>query len=218
MTTTLVAAENELFRLLEAVALAVGRCPTNEQIEEHLKTVGFSSAGKPLTRLCHAGRCAVTVYGKNWRVVKILGGPAAGCATAQPPHGETAYLRIDRDGRRRLTETPAPQARYTEASRRGMALHQERMAIAIAVSGASAPFARAIGRTETIEMIAAAIFDLDAKDQGFSSIWSMVQQRTREQYLSRATVAFDVMLNISRRNREARDRARGDAAAPAVTG
>lgn len=82
------------FEILEAIAVAGGRCPITSGPEAHreIKSAHISS-------LAREGRIAVEISSKNWRRVTILIGPNAGKSTAANPHkGNRVYQTIDTRG------------------------------------------------------------------------------------------------------------------------
>lgn len=88
--------------MIEAAARAGERCPTGEQIAARMRSLGMSdSVDGAVPQLARAGKLRIEVGHRNWRVVKILAGPAKGLNTAYPPNGLPwrPYLIIGPKGR-----------------------------------------------------------------------------------------------------------------------
>jgi hypothetical protein len=76
--------------MIEAAARAGERCPTGEQIAARMRSLGMSdSVDGAVPQLARAGKLRIEVGHRNWRVVKILAGPAKGLNTASA----TAFLK-----------------------------------------------------------------------------------------------------------------------------
>jgi len=80
------------FDALAAAALDGQRCPLNDQLP---------GGSESVRRLARAGKIRIEVGFHNWRVVKILTGPAKGQSTALPSTGPAwrPYVIIGREGR-----------------------------------------------------------------------------------------------------------------------
>ncbi len=79
--------------LLIATARAGERCPTRSALG--------AAKSDHITRLAHTGYVRIEVYGRNFRVVCILKGEHAGCATKSPDEGGSPYLVLDSAGTHR---------------------------------------------------------------------------------------------------------------------
>jgi hypothetical protein len=102
------------FDKLEASAIANERCPQNDTFGVTSYLVG---------ELARAGDIEVEVYADNWRVVRILTGPAAGKHTQMPSAPGPVKRRLNKDGsfgnrriavlksRRREPSAPRPLSR-----------------------------------------------------------------------------------------------------------
>lgn len=92
-----------VFALIEEAAAKGARCPTRQEIRQHLIAAGLG--GEPVKlvgELCRRRRILIYVHAHNWRVAEILEGPHTGKSTMPPPRPWAAYLRIG-ERRERLT-------------------------------------------------------------------------------------------------------------------
>lgn len=97
---------DQVFKMIEAVALAGGRCP---QRQPYGSLSGQESDA--LLMLAGAGRLRIDIYAHNWRVITICEGPHAGTKTALPPgySGQKSNRTFEK-GYVRPSDRPRPSA------------------------------------------------------------------------------------------------------------